>query len=267
MGNLFESVLRNTYKNNTSDRQMSNIWLLFYFFPIISSILFVGSAIISVLSITSTSYQFISPSEYTDIEFFSEFTYILILFLITVLTFFLVNVTLIYELIKRRNTHFSRQIILFNSLMLDLNSLAENKGVTEENNLLRINRIISEVKIEENKKDPILWAILSTFLPFMSWFVYYFLMMDFYNHERREEIFWNDLGIILNNLNANFSVPPRTENIPNRSFGMYLILTLITMGLFGIYWVYILLRDPNVHFKYHIRIENNLINSLNSVSK
>jgi hypothetical protein len=266
VGNVFDDVLRNIGKSKTSDRQMSNIWLLFYFFPIISSVMFIGFTIFSVLSVASTNFPFISPDEYSNTEFFSEFTYILILFLIALLTVFLVNLVLTYELVKRRNLHFARQNLLFNSLILDFKSYAENNGLKEENNLLTANRILNEAKVRENRKDPVLWAVLSAFLPFVSWFVNYFLMKDFYNHERREEIFWGNLSNILHNFGMNFSVPSRNEVIPNRSFGLNLILTIITVGLFGIYWVQILLRDPNEHFKYHIEIENSLKNTLISIS-
>ncbi|MEJ2272419.1 MAG: hypothetical protein P8X91_08070 [Candidatus Bathyarchaeota archaeon] len=213
---MFDDVLRIINKSKTSDQQMSRIWLIFYFFPIISFIVFTGFVIFSVLSFASTSYPFISANEY-NVEFFSEFTYLLILFLITI--------------------------------------------------FLSANKIISESKIKENRRDPILWAVLSVFLPFVSWFVNYFLMKDFYYHERREVVFWSNLNILLNSFNINFSIPSRSEIIPNRSFGLYLILTIVTVGFFGVYWIHILLRDPNGHFKYHLKIENILKISLNSISK
>ncbi len=266
MGNVFDDVLR-IIDNKSSDRQMSNIWLFFYFFPIVSSVIFIGFTIFSVLSVFSTSYPFISPAEYSNTEFFSEFTYILSLFFITLLTVFLANLILTYQLVKRRNTHFARQNLLFNDLILEFKSLAENKGLNEENNLLTANKILNGANFKENRKDPVLWAVFSAFLPFVSWFVNYFLMKDFYNHERREEVFWDNLCGILNNYGVNFSVPSRTEIIPNRSFILYLILTIITVGLFGIYWIHILLRDPNDHFNYHIKIENSLKSSLYSISQ
>ncbi|MEJ2241878.1 MAG: hypothetical protein P8Y18_07030 [Candidatus Bathyarchaeota archaeon] len=265
MDNLIDDVLRNIDKSKDSDRQLSNIWLFVYFAPIISSIVTIGFAIISVLSVVSTSYPFISLNEYNDLEIFSESAYILILFLISILIFFVVNLLLTYELIKRRNLHFARQNLLFNNLILDLDSLVENKSIKEETNFPNDNKILNELNVKENRKDPILWAVLSAFLPIISWYVNYFLMKDFYNHERREEIFWANLVSMLKSFDINFAVPPRTEIISKRSFELYLILTIITCGLFGIFWIHILLRDPNEHFKYHIKIENVLKSSINSI--
>jgi len=91
-------------------------------------------------------------------------------------------------------------------------------------------------------------------------------MKDFYRHERREDGFWEDLGRTMNKLGINFSVPRRTEAMPDRSSVLYLILTIITAGLFGIYWVYVLLKDPIEHFKYHIQAESQLLSALESVT-
>ena len=87
-------------------------------------------------------------------------------------------------------------------------------------------------------------------------------MKDFYRHERREDGFWEDASRALNRLGVNFSVPRRTETVPDRSFVLYLILSVITVGLFGIYWVYVMLKDPNEHFKYHIHAESQLMSTL-----
>jgi hypothetical protein len=38
------------------------------------------------------------------------------------------------------------------------------------------------------------------------------------------------------------------------------------MGLFGVYWIYVLLKDPNEHFKYHIEEESQLLSALESVA-
>jgi hypothetical protein len=91
-------------------------------------------------------------------------------------------------------------------------------------------------------------------------------MKDFYKHERREDGFWEDIGKVLDKCDIKFSAPRRTEILPNRSFVLYLILNIITAGLFGIYWLYVLLKDPNEHFKYHIQIEDELLSTLESLA-
>jgi hypothetical protein len=41
---------------------------------------------------------------------------------------------------------------------------------------------------------------------------------------------------------------PSWKTLPERSFFIYLILTLLTCGLFLIYWYYVLIKDLNDHF-------------------
>ena len=84
-------------------------------------------------------------------------------------------------------------------------------------------------------------------------------MKDFYRHERREDGFWEDISKIFGNLEVSFTPPRRMNPIPNRSFILYLILSIITLGIFGIYWLYVLIKDPNEHFKHHVQVDEQLL--------
>jgi hypothetical protein len=176
------------------------------------------------------------------------------------------NLVLIYMLVNRRRTHFKRQRFLYEDLVAATKSLAATKNIEAESGLSSIERTVREADAEETTKDAVLWAVLAVFVPFAALYVYYFLMKDFYRHEQRENGFWRDLGTALDKLGVNFSVPRRNEAMPDRSFALYLILTLITLGLFGVYWLYVLLKDPNEHFNYHIEIERQLLSALETVA-
>ncbi|MEM1713372.1 MAG: DUF4234 domain-containing protein [Desulfurococcaceae archaeon] len=49
--------------------------------------------------------------------------------------------------------------------------------------------------------------------------------------------------------------------VPDRSTLLYLILTIVT-GIFLIYWVYTLTKDPNKHFESHSVLERELVTAL-----
>jgi len=180
----------------------------------------------------------------------------------------IVSIILTYKLVKRRNTHFKRQMFLSEDVITAVKTIAAKKGVDVEVGLSSCERTLRETKAEETEKSAVLWAILSA-VPYVGslaiWYVYYFLMKDFYKHERREDGFVEDISRVLDKCGIKFSVPRRTEVLPDRSFVLYLILNIITVGLFGIYWLYVLLKDPNEHFKYHIQIEDELLSTLESV--
>jgi hypothetical protein len=250
-----------------SDRQMSNAWLLVYLLPICVSIIAVGYAIVSL-------FEFFSSIDLSDPQLYyysygalpEDFALLWLMIGLTALVNFVVTTILTYQLINRRSTHFKRQKFLSEDIVATIGSLAKTKDVELENQLFSLERSVREANVEESAQSAILWAVLSAFVPFVQLYVYYFLMKDFYRHERREDGFWEDAGRALDKLGISFPVPRRTEAMPNRSFVLYLVLTITTMGLFGIYWLYVLLKDPNDHFRYHIDIESQLLTALESVA-
>ena len=257
-----ESIRKDIRMRDKSDRQMSSIWILFYIFPFIVGIVGAGYTIVYLLDFIP-SIDPLTPYSYSYDEFAAGFTIPLFIFGLNGLINFVVSISLTYLFVNRRSTHFKRQKFLSEDMITATNSLAKTKNEVETS-LSPIERTVREANAEEIEKSAILWSVLSAFVPFVQWYVYYFLMNDFYRHERREDGFWEDLGRTMNKLGINFPMPRRTQAIPDRSFVLYLILTIITAGLFGVYWIYILLKDPNKHFKHHIETENQLLTALES---
>ena len=140
------------------------------------------------------------------------------------------------------------------------------KSVNVEAGLASADKTVREAKAEETEKNAVPWTFLSVITGIAALYVLYFLTKDFYKHERREDGFWEDTSKTLDKCSVKFSVPRRTETLPPRSFALYFILILITLGLFEIYWVYILLKDPNEHFRYHVQIEDQLLTALETAT-
>ncbi len=266
MGVSLDNIRKDIRMRKESDKQMSNAWLLVYLLPIIIGIIAAGYTIVYLLDFFSSLYPFTSPYDYSYDTISAGLVLPWIILGLTTLINFVVAIILTYMLVNRRHTHFKRQKFLSEDTITTINSLAKTKDIEVEASLSPIERTVREANAEETEKSAILWAVLSAFVPFVQWYVYYFLMKDFYRHERREDGFWEDLGRTMNKLGINFSAPRRTEAMPDRSFVLYLILTIITSGLFGIYWVYVLLQDPNEHFKYHVEAESQLLSTLESVT-
>ncbi len=171
-----------------------------------------------------------------------------------------------YMLITRRNNHFKRQSRFYDDLIAYIKSLSSKKGVDAEVGLSSLERTVSEMKADETEKNAILWVILHAavqFIPLL--YVLYFLGRDFRLHERREDGLIEDSNKILESLGVSVGVR-RLNPIPERSFVLYLILTMLTFGLFGIYWLYILITDPNNHFKHHIQYEDELMSKISTLA-
>jgi len=254
---LVENLRKDVRMRDESDPKMSNVWLIVYLIPLFAIIIGIVSIFSSIILYSAVGTEAVVP-----IFLVSLFVLIPLLLLLG----FIVSIILRYKLVKRRNTHFKRQVFLFEDTVAAVKAIATKKGVDVEVGLASCERTVREAKAEETEKSAVLWAILSAFIFLAEWYINYFLMKDFYKHERREDGFWEDLSKTLDKCGITFSVSRRTEATPNRSFVLYLIVTIITMGLFGIYWLYVLLKDPNEHFKYHMQIEDQLLSTLESVA-
>ncbi|MFQ6130020.1 MAG: DUF4234 domain-containing protein [Candidatus Hadarchaeaceae archaeon] len=168
---------------------------------------------------------------------------------------------LIYKLIKRRNEHFKRHQLLEEDIVKALGSSAGRKRRKIEDKLASIELSTREAKLNEKEQPAFLWAILCFFIPIVSLYVGYFLMRDFYRHERREDFFLEDLGKTAAPIVA-LELPRRFRSIPDRNIILYIVLTIVTAGIFGIYWLYTLVVDPNNHFDHQVRWEDKLLSSL-----
>jgi hypothetical protein len=176
---------------------------------------------------------------------------------------------LIYSLVRRRNRHFMRQHGLIAYLLAWLKPEVSGRGTELEVPYALVEKTNKDAAAEEGERSAILLAILS-FIPVVnvfSWFyTFYHLTSDFQAHERRENGIIEDLTGLLDKLGAPLTFR-RINPMPERSVGLYIILTVITFGLFGIYWLYIAISDPNKHFKHHVEFEDELVSRLSTLPK
>lgn len=112
----------------------------------------------------------------------------------------------------------------------------------------------------------VILSLLASFLSLAGLIVLLFianhLMKTIYTHSVRWHGFTNSTAVALRKLG--FAIdPPRERNpIPERSLVGYAILTIVTFGLFGFYWLHALINDPSKHFDDQWRFEDTLIKAL-----
>lgn len=92
-------------------------------------------------------------------------------------------------------------------------------------------------------------------------YIFYFLTGDFYKHERWEDGMLSDIERALSTLGVQF-VFHRNDAIPHRSYVLYIVLTIFTLGIFGLYWEYVLITGPNNHFTNHAIFEPAIIQAI-----
>jgi uncharacterized membrane protein len=181
-----------------------------------------------------------------------------------------VMIYFVYLLIKRRNRHFAREHHLVADLAAALRGVAAKRGANVEVPVGAMERTLRDMQMEETEKSAALWAILML-IPFVNivaaLYILYFLTKDYFKHERREDMVLQDVGRGMSALNLAFDWRrPVGTALPERSYVLYLVLTIVTLGLFGIYWWYVLVRDPNAHFQTHPSFEEPLLQSLSTAA-
>ena len=194
--------------------------------------------------------------------FFSAlFFYYIAYFVVIILVAFM-----IFKMVKRRNLHFNRQILLQEDLVAIAKEIASKKGIDVSVLVNNMERSAREARLEDAEKNATLYALIGFGAPFIWLYVAYFLMKDFFRHERREDLFINDTLRTFNTLGMPINFPYRNPPIPDRSFALYFVLSLITASIFGVYWVYVLVTDPNNHFRQQMMMEDTIMAQLSGAT-
>jgi hypothetical protein len=96
----------------------------------------------------------------------------------------------------------------------------------------------------------------------LSFYVASVLMKTMYTHDFRWASFSNSTVVVLRKLGFTLHTGPVYPSRRERSFGKYLVLTVITFGLFGFYWLYAMISDQNRHFADQLLFESGLAEEL-----
>jgi type III secretory pathway component EscR len=157
-------------------------------------------------------------------------------FLASITTFGLAFFPMFYRLIEQRNKHFLRQDELENQA----NAFFRNEG----------ERLQSNSVPERNAK---LWAA-SIILILPAFIIAYFLSKDLLLHEKRQQAFLAKL------------FPERDYMPQNIALKKYALITVVTLGVGIIYWLYKIINTYNNHFMEQRKIEDEIIRLMGAKS-
>lgn len=185
-----------------------------------------------------------------------------LVFLLSIITCGLYGIWAWYWILQRRDLHISRFYRMADDFLQFIKIEAEKKGVDVKDDVYRIEIALRE-RLE--KKGAVLWLVLVLVFGFVAFYCYYFLNNDFRKHEREEGEFVNIVNNLMNKLGVTQKPILYNGVIEERNFWLYLILTLITCGIFGIYWYYTIIDDGNRHFDEHWRFEDQFLSIIRNM--
>lgn len=180
---------------------------------------------------------------------------------LSIITLGIAGIVMFYRLIKRRAEHFKRQRRIVEAMETIMRAKAsKHTDITPE--VTKMSLINKGMRDEEGEKSAALWTILSIFTGIGGLYVWYFLMRDIYTHSNRQRDFVDEFVKVMSKLGVDTSAIATSVKaqyqVPKRSFAKYLVLTIVTIGIFGIYWAYVIFKDWNDHFKTQWLLEDEI---------
>ncbi|UCE45343.1 MAG: DUF4234 domain-containing protein [Methanobacteriota archaeon] len=88
------------------------------------------------------------------------------------------------------------------------------------------------------------------------------LMRTINTHDLRWNAFVSSLEPSMRVIGKELKLPAPVRIQKERSLILYAILTLVTFGLFAVYWLYVLIKDPNDHFDGHDLVEPEILSAI-----
>ena len=165
-------------------------------------------------------------------------------------------------LYNRRNNHFNR----IKRLKASLSELVEEKTEIEKGTLNKADSFLERKEAPRPNSLFFVWLILSYLGNFSNFsaplgilsfaalivglVVMYYLTTDYYYHEQGEIAFLQRVTTALGKKGITLTTTP-SNPLQARSYGLYIFLSIITLGIFCLYWAYVIFQDPNKHFDTH----------------
>jgi len=182
---------------------------------------------------------------------------------------------LTFNLVERQNQHFQREAQLRTGVVYYLRAAAGSaeKEATIAVEIATINSLHVQSMQDERPHSAIGWAlalVLGSWVPVLNiillLYLFNFLMKNLDSHDIRWSMFLQQTGSALMKLGHNTA--PQvwySKRLEQRSFILYVVLSIITLGLFAFYWWYILITDPNEHFRMQAYHEDRLAETITRI--
>lgn len=184
--------------------------------------------------------------------------------LLTLVTCGIYGFFIFYKLMERRDQHLARMANMVNTSVALLNESAARRGASEliAQELAQIEMIQREMYDQSRERGAALWLVIAIITGIGTFIGYYFIMDDMARHDQLEAQFFTLMSSALAKLGLSAQGSQAVPNIPDRNFVAYLLLSLVTCGIFAFYWIYVLVEDGNRHVEAQVQWEDFMYSAL-----
>ncbi len=183
-------------------------------------------------------------------------------FILAIIALSILEAYIIYKLVDRENVHWRRITLLYENLLGFLEALGVDHA-----RLVALRSKVEELKMRLNTRSAALWAILYVLFGVVIFYILHFLSRDAYEHAILENSILEGVTNILSGYGVTVTPPLRFTKLHDRNTVLYIAASILTLGLFLIYWIYEANRDWNEHVAEHRVLERRLLEALSEASR
>jgi hypothetical protein len=188
----------------------------------------------------------------------------------TILTCGFYGFYITYQLVRRSRDHNARRIEMLDAATAFAWQQAEARGIANDLQP-SFNRISAELAVLRQQatqfRDPIAWTLISLVGAGIVHIILYILLDgDLVVHDRAEGSIEHELSNIYTRLGASVPVPDPSRMKAKHNYVGRIIATILTCGVYGLFWQYNVMTETNAHYEHNWRWEDGLASSVQQLT-
>jgi len=185
--------------------------------------------------------------------------------LLSIVTCGIYGYYIFYKLLERRDLHLARMTNMVNTSVALLKEKAARSGKYElvGQELSQIEMVQRGIYDQSRERGAALWLVIGLVTGGIGILIgYYFIMDDMARHDQLEAQYFTLMSAALAKMGLSGQASQAAPNIPDRNFVVYLVLSLVTCGIYAFYWLYALIEDGNRHIEAQVPWEDFIYSAL-----
>lgn len=171
-----------------------------------------------------------------------------------------------YKLMERRDLHLARVANMVNTTIAILREKSESRGMADAvaQEMGQLEMVQREIYGQSRERSAVLWLVLGILTGICVLIGYYFIMEDLAKHDQLEAQFFTLTSGVMAKLGMSSQASQAAVTIPERNFPVFLVLTIVTCGIYGFYWLYVMVNDGNIHVESQVQWEDFIYSALST---
>jgi uncharacterized membrane protein YidH (DUF202 family) len=184
--------------------------------------------------------------------------------ILSIVTCGIYGLYIFYKLMERRDQHLARMANVVNTSMALSKEKAAGTGKAElvSQEMAQLDMVQREMYEQSRERGAVLWLVLGILTGICTLIGYYFIMEDLARHDQLEAQYFTLMSGVLTKLGLSAQQSQAAPTIPERNFVTFLLLTIVTCGIYGFYWMYVIILDGNNHVEAQVQWEDYIYSAL-----